>query len=288
MTSSTAGHWLCAIGCPPGWSRACWWRGFFLRAVRRHLSFEGQLRQAVAQRRFEVHYQPIVDLLSRRCVGAEALVRWRQSSGQLVRPDLFIPLAEEIGLIQALTDQVLETVISEMGTTLAANPALYISINVAAVDLAGRRFVDKLAAEMQQVGFFSPQQIAIEATERGFMHADTANEIIQALRSAGHPVLIDDFGTGYSGLSYLQHFRVDTLKIDKAFVDTVGTEAASASVAPHIVEMGHTLQLKLVAEGVETEEQAVWLAARGVQCGQGWLFARAMPRDDFLAWLAEL
>lgn len=259
----------------------------FLRVVRRHLSFEGQLRQAVRKNQFEVHYQPIVDLHTRRCVGAEALVRWRQSNGQLVRPDLFIPLAEESGLIQPLTDLVLEHVCAELGPTLLANPTLYISINVAAIDLASSRFADELAHQMADVAF-APSQIAIEATERGFMHANTANEIIQKLRSAGHPVLIDDFGTGYSSLSYLQHFQVDTLKIDKAFIDTVGTEAASASVAPHIVEIGHSLGVKLVAEGVESEDQALWLSSRGVQYGQGWLFARAMPRDDFLAWLAGL
>ena len=253
--------------------------------VRRRFSLHGQLRDAIRLRQFEVHYQPIVNLATRRCAGAEALVRWRLPSGELVPPDLFIPLAEATGLIQPITDLVLAAICTELGPTLAQYPGLYVSINVAAEDLATSRFVDVLARQISHYQI-RPQQIAIEATERGFMHADAARVVIAALRSAGHPVLIDDFGTGYSGLSYLQSFAVDALKIDKSFVDTVGSEAVSASVAPHIVEMGHSLQLKLIAEGVETEAQAQWLAARGVQNAQGWWFGKAQAQAGFLAYLA--
>ena len=123
-----------------------------------------------------------------------------------------------------------------------------------------------------------PEQIRIEATERGFLDAEAAKEVIKAFRDAGHPVYIDDFGTGYSSLSHLQNFHVDALKIDKSFVDTIGQDAASSSVASHIIEMAATLQVQVIAEGIEREEQAAYLHARGAQFGQGGCSRRRLPR----------
>ncbi|GGP24283.1 signal transduction protein [Silvimonas amylolytica] len=254
--------------------------------IRNRSSMVGQLRDAIRRKRLLVHYQPIVDLTTRRCIGAEALVRWPQAKGAMIRPDIFVPLAEDNGLIQSMTDLVLDLVCAEMATLLQLRSDLYVSINLAAIDLSTERFVAVLKRKLPQVGV-EPARIAIEATERGFMDADSARDVIGKLRASGHRVLIDDFGTGYSGLSYLQTFEVDVLKIDKSFIDTVGTEAATASVAPHIVEIGHSLNLKMIAEGVETEAQAQWLQAHGVQSGQGWLFGKPVPAADFLAFLAK-
>jgi sensor c-di-GMP phosphodiesterase-like protein len=185
-----------------------------------------------------------------------------------------------------MTDLVLERVCTEMATLLQLRGDLYVSINLAAIDLSSERFCTVLDSTLAAHAI-DPQRIAIEATERGFMHAQTAADIIRQLRNTGHRVLIDDFGTGYSSLSYLQTFQVDVLKIDKSFIDTVGTKAATASVAPHIVEIGHSLNLKMIAEGVETEAQAAWLVAHGVQNGQGWLFGRPMPAQQFLVFLSD-
>jgi sensor c-di-GMP phosphodiesterase-like protein len=253
------------------------WAAFFI--VRR-LSPRGQLRDAVRRHQFIVAYQPIVDLATRRCVGAEALVRWKYHD-RIVRPDHFIPLAEHRGLIQAITDQVLDTVLLELGDFLRRYEDYYVSVNLSASDLTTHRFLDVLGPAIAQQGVRA-EQIRIEATERSFLDADAAKEVITAFRAAGHAVYLDDFGTGYSSLSHLQNFRVDGLKIDKSFVDTVGQDAASSSVASHIIEMAATLDVQVIAEGIEREEQAAYLSARGARFGQGWLFSAPLTAAEFI------
>ncbi|MDR5854233.1 EAL domain-containing protein [Caballeronia sp. LZ062] len=256
--------------------------GWAAHLIVRRLSPRGQLSDAVRRHQFIVAYQPIVDLATRRCVGAEALVRWKHHD-RIVRPDHFIPLAEHRGLIQAITDQVLDTVLLELGDFLRRYTDYYISVNVSAPDLTTHRFVGVLEPALARQGV-RPQQIRIEATERGFLDADAAKDVISAFRAAGHAVYLDDFGTGYSSLSHLQTFRVDGLKIDKSFVDTVGQDAASSSVASHIIEMAATLGVQVIAEGIEREAQAAYLHARGAQFGQGWLFSPPLTAAEFIRY----
>jgi sensor c-di-GMP phosphodiesterase-like protein len=239
------------------------------------------LIEALRLQQFRVHYQPIVELKSGRCVGAEALLRWQLPDGSFIRPDLFIPLAEDNGLIQQLTDQLIDRVFDDLGAFLAVNQELHVSINLAAEDLTTLRVLDTLPAYLTRHGVRA-NQVCIEATERGFMDADRTRPIIDAFRAAGHPVSIDDFGTGYSSLAYLQNLHVDVLKIDKSFVDTLATESATSKVAPHIIEMAHSLGLKMVAEGIEMQAQADYLLEHGVQYGQGWLFGKAVPKQEFM------
>jgi sensor c-di-GMP phosphodiesterase-like protein len=259
------------------------WAAFF---IVRHMSPRGQLSDAVRRHQFIVAYQPIVDLATRRCVGAEALVRWKHHD-RIVRPDHFIPLAEHRGLIQAITDQVLDTVLLELGDFLKRYPEYYVSINLSAGDLTTPRFLDVLREAVARLKV-QPGQIRIEATERGFLDAEAAKEVIGAFRDAGHPVYIDDFGTGYSSLSHLQNFHVDALKIDKSFVDTIGQDAASSSVASHIIEMAATLAVQVIAEGIEREEQASYLHARGAQFGQGWLFSPPLTAAEFIRYVGKM
>ena len=129
-----------------------------------------------------------------------------------------------------------------------------------------------------------PQQIWLEATERGFLDADRARTMLAAARRAGHSIAIDDFGVGYSSLQYLEQLPLDALKIDKSFVDAIGTESATSPVTPHIIDMAKELGLWVVAEGVETEPQLAYLHSQQVQFGQGWLFSRPLPRDAFIAF----
>ncbi|MDR5833577.1 EAL domain-containing protein [Caballeronia sp. LZ034LL] len=255
------------------------WAAYF---ILRRLSPRGQLSDAVRRHQFIVAYQPIVELATRRCVGAEALVRWKYHD-RIVRPDDFIPLAEHRGLIQAITDQVLDTVLLELGDFLRRYREYYVSVNLSAPDLTTHRFLDVLGPALAQQGV-RPGQIRIEATERSFLDADAAKEVIGAFRHAGHAVYLDDFGTGYSSLSHLQNFRVDGLKIDKSFVDTVGQDAASSSVASHIIDMAATLEVQVIAEGIEREEQAAYLHARGAQFGQGWLFSAPLTAAEFIRY----
>ena len=248
---------------------------------RRRLSLRGELATAVRRREFFMHYQPIIELDSGICVGAESLVRWRRPGGQLVRPDLFIPLAEEHGLIEALTDQVIEHVIADMRELLVQDRSAHIAINLSAEDVSSGRALKVLTAKLQGTGI-RPQQIWLEATERGFIDIQRARSSLAAARRAGHSVAIDDFGVGYSSLQYLQQLPLDALKIDKSFIDAIGTESATSPVTSHIIDMAKTLGLFTVAEGVETPVQLAYLQARQVEFGQGWLFSQPLAADAFV------
>lgn len=251
-----------------------------LTLVRQRRTLNGELQGALRRGEIRVLYQPIFDLGSRRCVGAEALVRWRRPDGSLTSPDLFIPLAENTGMIREITDFVFQQLLQQLGQVLRANPQLYISVNLAACDVIEPR-VGEVVGRLLALHGVAPQQIAFEVTERGLIDVVPARENLQSLRALGHKVLIDDFGTGYCSLAYLQTLPVDCLKIDKAFIDALGHDAASSGVAPHIIRMAHALDLTVIAEGIESEAQAVLLNSEGVNYGQGWLFAHALNWRQF-------
>lgn len=250
---------------------------------RRRLSPLAALASAVQNREFVVHYQPIVALATGVCVGAEALVRWRRPDGSMVRPDLFVPLAEESGLILPITDQVFESVVADLREVLQAEPALHVAVNLCSSDISTGRVMGVMDRVFKGLGM-RPEQIWLEATERGFVDVDSARTHLQALRLRGHLIAVDDFGTGYSSLQYLQGLPLDVLKIDRAFVETIGAGAATSAVIEHIIAMAQSLGLRMVAEGVETEAQAAYLRERRVDFAQGWLYARAMPAQEFLAF----
>jgi sensor c-di-GMP phosphodiesterase-like protein len=250
---------------------------------RRRLSLRGELAIAVQRREFVVHYQPLIELKTGACIGAEALVRWQRPDGAMVRPDLFIPLAEESGLILPITDQVVQAVIADLGALLVKNRSLHIAVNLSAQDIKTGRILPYLDKALRGTGI-TTDQIWLEATERGFMDVEAAKKTLEQARLSGHAVAIDDFGTGYSSLSHLQDLPLDALKIDKSFIDTICTDSATSSVTPHIIAMAKSLRLKIVAEGIESQEQADYLLARDVEYGQGWLFSKALPAPDFIAF----
>jgi sensor c-di-GMP phosphodiesterase-like protein len=252
-----------------------------LLSARQRQSLGGELQGALRRGELQVLYQPIFDLRSRQCVGAEALLRWRRPDGTLTSPDLFIPMAENTGQIRQITDFVLQRLLEQLGKLLRANPQLYISVNLAACDVMVPR-VGQVMARLLALHRVAARQIAFEVTERGLIDVVVARDNLQALRDLGHQVLIDDFGTGYCSLAYLQTLPVDYLKIDKAFIDALGHDAASSGVAPHIIRMAHALELKVIAEGIEYEAQALLLSSEGVNYGQGWLFAHALSAVQFI------
>ncbi|NRP18208.1 putative cyclic-di-GMP phosphodiesterase YlaB [Ensifer adhaerens] len=260
--------------------------GLVLWLSRRRLSPLGELSIAVHRREFIVHYQPLIEMKTGICVGAEALVRWRRPDGSLVRPDTFIPLAEESGLIQAITDQVIDGVIGDLGAVLVADRSLHIAINLSADDIKSGRVLPVIQAALANSGVLT-EQIWLEATERGFMDVKSARATIEEARRLGHSVAIDDFGTGYSSLQYLQDLPLDALKIDKSFIDTVGLVSATSAVTPHIIDIAKSLNLYIVAEGIERQEQADYLLERGVHYGQGWLYSKALPAQEFIAFYNE-
>lgn len=248
------------------------WAVTYVARIR--LSLPAVLRVAARRREFYVEYQPIVELASRRWVGAEALVRWKRGGG-IVRPDQFIPVAEESGVITFITERVAELVAAHLPQIAKLDAGFRISINVSAADLSTDRILETFSRLLKTSGC-DAKNIYIEATERGFLQGSKASELLARIRSMGIGVAIDDFGTGYSSLACLQTLGLDVLKIDKAFVDTIGTDGATSQVVVHIIEMAHSLHLEMVAEGVETEEQAEFLQQRGVRFGQGWQFGRPM------------
>jgi sensor c-di-GMP phosphodiesterase-like protein len=251
--------------------------------LRRRLSPRGELANAVRRREFVVHYQPLIELKTGLCIGAEALVRWQRPGGTMVRPDLFIPLAEASGLILPITDQVVDAVVADLGDLLREARRLHVAVNLSARDIKTGRILPIIHAALADTGI-EKHQIWLEATERGFMDIDAARETLEQARRHGHAISIDDFGTGYSSLSHLQGLPLDALKIDKSFIDTICTDSATSSVTPHIIAMAKSLKLKIVAEGIETQMQADYLLERDVEYGQGWLFAKAMPAAEFIAF----
>jgi len=257
--------------------------GVALWLWRRRRSLHGELAQAIRRNELYVMYQPIIELETGICVGAEALVRWQRPDGTQVRPDLFIPLAEESGLVQAITDLVIERVVEDMRELLVGDRSVHIAINLAPEDMITGRALKVIAAKLDGTGIAN-QQIWLEATERGFMDIERARAVISAARHAGHAVAIDDFGVGYSNLQYLQQLPLDALKIDKLFIEAIGTDSATSPVTGHIIDMAKTLGLFVIAEGIETEAQLAYLHSRQVEFGQGWLFSRALRADAFIAF----
>ena len=243
-------------------------------------SMEKQLRRAIHKGSLTMVYQPIVDLETREIVGAEALVRWMDEDGSNVRPDIFVALAEERGFVGQITRLVAQRVADELGDLLARGK-LRITLNIAAEDLADPTFFEHLKGCLA-AAHVKPSSIGLELTERSTADRKTAVEALAQLKNTGHAMYIDDFGTGYSSLAYLHELSVDAIKVDRAFTQTVGTEAVTASVVPQILDMAAQLDLLVVVEGIETLEQAEYFrtAGRGI-LGQGWLFGKPVPAEQF-------
>jgi sensor c-di-GMP phosphodiesterase-like protein len=241
-------------------------------------SLPALLRAAVRRHEFYVEYQPVVESGTRRCVGAEALVRWKLGDS-VIGPASFIPLAEESGVITQITGIVMNIVARDLPALLQHHPDFRVAINLSATDFRSISTL-KLLEDLLQKSGASPRHIIIEATEHSFLQGAQAREVINGIRNLGFRVAIDDFGTGYSSLSCVQDLDLDILKIDKAFVDTIGTDGATSHVVSHIIDMAHSLRMHMVAEGVETEPQAEFLRDRGVEFAQGWLFGKPTDIDS--------
>ncbi|WP_165928787.1 EAL domain-containing protein [Iodobacter fluviatilis] len=256
--------------------------GIIVWLTRRSFTMGLEIIEGLQLGEFEVHYQPIVALASGEVSSAEALLRWKRQNGSKISPDLFIGYAEENGQISLLTQFVLEKVASDLAQL--ANMDIAVAVNLSGEDLASPLFVENLAALCKKHQL-APKRIKLEITERSLVMGQNEIAVITRLREAGHMILIDDFGTGYSSLSYLHNLPVDILKIDKSFVQALGSGAATHHVASHIVQMAKALGLSVVAEGIETSGQADTLKEMGVEWGQGWLYAKAMTYADLKQFL---
>ena len=252
--------------------------------ARQRVSLPAVLRAALKRKEFVLHYQPIVELANGHMVGAEALIRWPANKQIGQRPALFIQAAEDCGLIGRFTEYVLAQVAIEGPRYFSGNPGSYISINLSPTDLRSDDVVEWLRRLVATPGI-APYNIVVEVTEHSFVEPASANKVIGKIRAMGIRVAIDDFGTGFSSLSHLTNLSADFLKIDKVFVDAIGTDSVTSEVVMHIIGMARSLNLTLISEGVETQAQADFLHEQGVTFAQGWLFSKAQPLADLLRQL---
>jgi len=276
--------WTLIVGTVAGLVLVAAWAYTLMRYTRHRLSMGTQLRWALARGQLHVCYQPIVSLATRRCVGAEALSRWTLEGGEAVSPETFVPVAEREGLLSDLSRVALAAPLRDLGQTLRDRPELWISVNLGAADLTDERFAEALERGLAESGLAS-RSVKLEVTERALVNTESARAMIRRWRAQGHQIAVDDFGTGYSSLSYLETFELDVLKIDKSFVDAIGTEAATSYVIGHVIGMARSLGLKTVAEGVETEEQAAWLTSNGVDLAQGFHFSSPLSHEEFVRYI---
>ena len=258
------------------------------QAAGQRMQLLNRLRAAFSEQRLCLYYQPCVELRTGRVVGAECLLRWQTAPGKFIPPDQFIPLAEQSGLMLALGRWVVSTALRwRKGLSAQVADDFRVAINVSQVQFAEPDFVSHFLSAMEAVGV-SGQQVEIELTES--VAVGNVRELeakLAQLRKAGIRVAMDDFGTGYSSLSILQRLAVDKLKIDRSFVSGGPSAADNFQIAHTIISLARHLQLATLAEGIETEAQRQALLSAGCELGQGYLFSRPLPEDDFLAWLDQ-
>jgi len=250
-------------------------------AERRFLLHE--LQTAIPLQMFDVHYQPVVAAAGGGIVGVEALVRWNHPTRGNIPPSIFVPLAEESGMMSQLGEIVLRRALADA----ARWPSLSVAVNLSPVQIRDRWLVDLVAAIMEETEI-APSRVVLEVTEGVLIDNPQETQArLEALRALGVSIALDDFGTGYSSLSYLQRFPFDRLKIDRAFVASLGTSASTGAIIQSIVTLGHALGMKVLAEGIENEEQRVLLRLAGCDEMQGYLFARPGPASEIDAALAR-
>ena len=253
-------------------------------AADQRLALEGRLRRALMAEEFVVHYQPQFRAATGELVGCEALVRWQEPDGALVPPAQFIPLAEDTGLIVPLGLWVLETACAQAQAWREAGMAdLVMAVNLSGRQLQQRDLVWRVAAVLERTGL-PADRLTLELTESMIMdRGEEAVALLHSLKGLGVGLSIDDFGTGYSSLAYLNRFPIDEMKIDRSFVRDTPGDAGDAEIVATIVAMARNLSLRVVAEGVETQQQLDFLIGLGCDSCQGYLLSAALPAEEFAA-----
>ena len=255
-------------------------------SVTEHLQFSGQLHGALEREEFELHYQPKIDIASGEIRGAEALLRWHHPQQGLVLPKRFIPVAEQLGMIAPITDWVLETALSQSKLWSQEGRPMPVSVNVSARSFQSPGLVNRISQALKKAGLDS-SSLEIEITE-GTLMADleAGARILESLKKLGVSIAIDDFGTGYSSLSYLKRLPIDTLKIDRSFLEGMDRNPRDAAMVRSIIELGHNLDCLVVAEGVEDEPVRLMLLDLGCDLLQGFHISRPLSNEGFGQWLS--
>jgi len=252
-----------------------------VRAVERQ-SMEEDLRRAIERHEFAVHYQPIINLKSGDITGAEALLRWTHPTRGAVAPDVFIPVAEDSGLIVPIGAWVLREACAQARAWADGGlPKITVSVNVSPIQFRSEDFLKSVTAILEETGL-APAFLNIEITESGLMEREKFGApILNRLREAGVQVAVDDFGTGYSSLSYLRKLKVDALKIDQSFVREISSPRGDTTIVNAIIGMGRSLHLRVIAEGVESAEDLAFLKSQNCDEAQGLYFSRPVAAEEF-------
>jgi diguanylate cyclase (GGDEF)-like protein/PAS domain S-box-containing protein len=250
---------------------------FFERALEKkanaRLTLESDLRRAMRQGQFELHYQPVVDLATRQPLGAEALLRWNHPTLGRIGPDRFIPAAEDTGMINELGEWALRAACAD---AVRWPSHIKLAVNLSSVQFGQGDLVSAVASTLTDSGL-PPGRLELEITESVLLNDDNI-ALLQQLKRIGVSIVLDDFGTRYSSLSYLKIFPWDKIKIDRLFVSELATRADCRAIVCAIIGLGHSLHIATTAEGIETEEQCAQLRADGCTIGQGYLFGRPVPK----------
>jgi len=252
-----------------------------VRAVERQ-SIEESLRRALERQEFELHYQPKINLATGQITGAEALIRWTHPVRGPVSPAQFIPVAEDCGLILPIGNWVLREACKQARAWLDAGlPLGTMAVNISAIEFRDENFLEGVFTVLKGTGL-DPGFLELELTESVLMkHAESTESILKTLRARGVQLAVDDFGTGYSSLSYLRKFPIDALKIDQSFVRQITTGPDETTIVTAVISMGRSLNLRVVAEGVETQEELAFLQAHQCDEAQGYYFSRPVVPQQF-------
>ena len=250
--------------------------------MKRNLLIESHLRHALANNEFDVYFQPIIDLTTQSAIGAEALLRWSNESLGFVSPDEFIPVAESAGLIGDIGIWVLQQVADYM----AVHPRLHFAVNASSLQFNNSQLHDEVS-RLIDAKLIKAEMLEIEITEGVLLdRTGKAREQLLAIHNLGVSISVDDFGTGYSSLSYLKNCPVTTVKVDRSFVSDIPKDKEDMTLVKTIIAMAKGLGLKVIAEGVETIEQAEFIKQEGGVLAQGYYFAKPMPQKDFEIYIA--
>ncbi len=257
-------------------------------AIQDRITMEDEMLKGMTEEQFTIHYQPMIHITSGKVIGMEALMRWNRPGRGDISPERFIPFAEETGLIIPLGVWFLKTACRQMAEFNAElDVPLRMAVNLSAGQFQQRGLLNILQDIIERHNI-RPEHIELEITESSVMgDVDEAIVTMQEFRALGFHLAIDDFGTGYSSLSYLKRFPINRLKIDRSFIADLTTELEDAAIVQAIISMADSLQLNVVAEGVETQEQLAFLQANGCEAAQGYLFSRPLPADEFIQYIRD-
>ena len=247
------------------------------------IKLEIRIKEAFANKEFRLYYQPIVNLQTRQIVGAEALLRW-QSQKEIISPNVFIDLLENSSMMVPVGEWIIEQACKDLNEFHQFHPEFVSSINVSARQILAPNFLDYLENETKKYAV-SPDKLKLEMTERIMMEGALAIEMLKQCNKLGFQISIDDFGTGFSSLQYISQMPINDIKIDRSFVMKITQDLKTQAIVETLLFLAKSLNINVISEGIENQDEMNWLKNKGSQYGQGWLFSKAIPKDDLMAKL---